>query len=100
LPKFQAAPAIFPNNDVKFDVNKRRAREFVNKMTEAIIWAQAKHTPSSEALRDRPGMVADEIKWFAYHDQDCGKLYGMLPLIRGMPITLLDHIDRSPEKLL
>jgi hypothetical protein len=45
-------------------------------------------------------MVADKIKWFSHHNQDCGKLYGMLPLIRGMPITLLDHIDRSPEKLL
>ena len=32
------------------------------------------------------------------HDRESGDLYGMLPLVRGMPVALTDHIDRSREK--
>ena len=32
------------------------------------------------------------------HDKDCGGLYGMLLLAKGMLVALTDHIDRNPEK--
>ena len=32
-----------------------------------------------------------------YHDKDIGALYGMMPLVRGMPMSLTDHVDRNPK---
>ena len=32
--------------------------------------------------------------------ETAGDLYGMLPLIEGMPVMLTDHVDRSPDKML
>ena len=94
------APVVFPNNDVKYDVNKRRARRFAHSRGEAITWVQAKDKPSLDTLRERPNAAAEKLRWLTYHDQDCNKLYGMLPLVRGMPVALTDHIDRNPKKLL
>ena len=44
------------------------------------------------------GFVAEQVKWLQCHDRECGDLYGMLPLIQGMPVATTDHIDRSPDK--
>ena len=38
--------------------------------------------------------------WLQRHDTYCGTLYGLLPLARGLPVALTDHVDRSPEKSL
>ena len=38
--------------------------------------------------------------WVQRHDKGCGTLYGLLPLARGLPVALTDHVDRSPEKSL
>ena len=62
------------------------------------MYSVAKDKPSQDALRERPGLIADKIKWLQRHDRECGDLYGMLPLIHGMPVATTDHIDRSPEK--
>ena len=32
------------------------------------------------------------------HDRESGDLYGMLPLIKGMPVAMTDHIDRNIDK--
>ena len=50
--KFMAAPAIFANNDVKYDANKTRARAFAAATSALITYAVAKDTPSEEALRE------------------------------------------------
>jgi hypothetical protein len=50
--KFCGAPAIFANNDIKYDVNKRRAQVFATKTGHKITWVPAKDTPTVEALRD------------------------------------------------
>ena len=34
------------------------------------------------------------------HDRESGDLYGLLPLARGLPVALTDHIDRSADKQL
>ena len=36
--RFLAAPAIFPNNDVKYDVNKLRAGKFAERVEQPITW--------------------------------------------------------------
>ena len=38
--------------------------------------------------------------WLNRHDKDCGSLYGMLPLVKNMPVALEDHLDQNPEKQL
>ena len=91
------APAIFANNDVKYDANKTRARSFAAQHCSLITYAVAKDTPSEETLREKPGIAADKVKWLQRHDRESGDLYGMLPLIHRMPVALTDHIDRNPD---
>ena len=91
------APAIFANNDVKYDANKTRAQAFAAATSALITYAVAKDTPSEETLREKPGIAADKVKWLQRHDRESGDLYGMLPLIHRMPVALTDHIDRNPD---
>ena len=45
--------------------------------------------------------IADEKEvWLSRHDRDCAGLYGTLPLAKGMPMLLTEHLDRSPDKSL
>ena len=96
--KFSKAIAIFAHNDVKYDTNKTRAKLFAARQSEGIVYSVAKDTPSQDALRERPGLQTEKIKWLQRHDRECGDLYGCLPLIHGMPVATTDHIDRSPDK--
>ena len=91
--RFATATAVFPNNDVKYDANKQRARLHAQRCTTPITWVQAKDDPSAQTLQDRPNITVDKKKWLSYHDKDCGALYGMLPLVKGMPVALTDHIS-------
>ena len=88
---------MFPNNDVKYDANKQRARLHAQRSGTPITWVQAKDDPSAQTLQDRPNITAEKKKWLSYHDKDCGALYGMLPLVKGMPVALTDHISRHPK---
>ena len=97
--KFITAPAIFPNNDIKYEVTKTRARIFAATREQAITWSQAKDFPFSAALSEKPCIVQEKLEWLKRHDRDCGDLYGMLPLAQGMPVVLADHIDRNPETI-
>ena len=94
------APAVFPNSDVKYEVNKKRALGYANKMKTGGMYCTAKDSPSHEALRIRPDLPAQKIAWLSRHDRESGDLYGILPLIKGMPVTMSDHIDRSEDKRL
>ena len=96
-PKFLKAPAIFPNNDIKYHVNKLRAQIFAARGSEACTWAPARGRPGTAALQDKPDIAAEKLAWLQRHDRDCADMYGMLLLIRNMPVALLDHIDRNPE---
>ena len=97
--KFVGAPAVFPNNDVKYEVNKKRALGYAKKKT-GVMYCPAKDRPSTEALRIRPDLPAQKIAWLNRHDRESGDLYGILPLIKGMPVAMSDHIDRSEDKRL
>jgi len=99
-PKFAVAPAIFANNDVKYDANKKRASLYGEIKKSAITWSCAKDTPSAEAMQERPDLMLQKLSWLQRHDRESGDLYGMLPLIVGMPVVLTDHLDRNPEKQL
>ena len=55
--KFVDAPAIFPNNDIKYDVNKQRARQYAQEHRLGVTWSQAKDKPLPKILQERPDLV-------------------------------------------
>ena len=59
--KFITAPAIFPNNDIKCEVNKHRAQVYAAATKQAITWSQAKDKPSSKVLSDKPKIVEERL---------------------------------------
>ena len=91
---FSSAPAIFPNNDTKYHVNKLRARLFAAQNGKVVNYAVARDKPSTETLKKRPGSATEKLAWLQRHDRESGDLYGMLPLIIGAPYALTDHVDR------
>ena len=40
-------------------------------------------------------MGQEKLEWLQKHDQECGGLYGILPICMGMPVRATDHIDRE-----
>ena len=59
---FIAAPAIFPNNDIKFEVHKIRAQLFAAENKRAITWSIAKDKPSNKIISEKMNPEAE--KWF------------------------------------
>ena len=65
-----------------------------------MTWSLAQDTPKHAEFQSRPYLKRDKEKWIHYHDKHCEKLYGMLPLAVGLPVMLVDHLDRNPAKQL
>jgi len=98
--RFRRAAVIFPNNNVKYDVNKQRAKEYAAETGQGITWACAHDSPCQRVIRGRRHLKEDKRRWLTWHDRDCGELYGMLPLVPDMPVMLQDHLSRSPKCVL
>ena len=47
-----------------------------------------------EAL-EKDALDAKKRQWLAFHDQKTGGIMGMLPLVKGLPVRLSDHVDRD-----
>ena len=62
------------------------------------MYCIANDMPSNYALRERSDIPARKIEFVSRHDRESGDLYGILPLIKGMPVAMTDHIDRSIDK--
>ena len=62
------------------------------------MYCPAKDTPSTEALRLRQDLPSQNISWLNRHDRESGNVYGMLPLMIGMPVAATEHINRSYDK--
>ncbi len=58
--KFQVAPAIVPNNSVKYDINKIRAHEYAASSGEGIAWCRAHDKPSQRVLQGRVHLQRDK----------------------------------------
>ena len=95
---FHKAPLIVPNNDVKAHTNIERSREYAESAQKAIVWSQAKDVASASVLQTKPMTSETELQWLQRHDKESGDLYGMLPLVEGMPDMLAGHLDRNPAK--
>ena len=98
--EFVDGPDVFANNDIEYETNKLRAKVLAAKQNKAVTYCPAKDIPTSEALRERPDWPAQKLSWLQRHDRESGDLYGIVTLIKGMPVALTDHIDRSIDKQL
>ena len=98
--RFLEAPSIFPNNDIKCEVNKLRAQIFAAETQQALTWSIAKDKPSNRVLSEKMNITEEKEVWLSRHDRDCAGLYGTLPLAKGLPMMLTEHLDRNPEKSL
>ena len=92
---FAAANAILPTNAVKYHVNKLRAQEWAKQHQERIRYAIGQDRISSAALREKPDLMNEKLEWLQRHDQECGGLYGVLPICMGLPVRATDHLDRA-----
>ena len=88
------AKAIFATNAVKYHVNKLRAQEWASKHGQQLQCAIARDRISSAALQEQPDLGREKLAWLHRHDQECGGLYGVLPLCVGMPVTATSHLAR------
>ena len=79
-------------------MNKLRAVFYSAASNQGLTWCQAKDKASAKVLNDRPEIREEKVTWLQRHDKDCGGLYGMVPLAKGMPVALTDHVDRNPQK--
>jgi len=69
---------------VKYHVNKLRAKAWAAETGQVLHHAIAKDRISSAALREKPDLGKEKLTWLQRHDQDCGSLYGVLPLCMGI----------------
>ena len=53
-----------------------------------MTWSLAQDTPRHAEFQTSPYLQRDK------------ELYGMLPLVVGLPVCLIDHLDRNPDKQL
>ena len=49
-------------------------------------------------MRLRQDLPAQKVSWLNRHDRESGDLYGMIPLLVGMPVAVTEHIHRSYDK--
>ena len=98
--EFSDAISIVANNDLKYDICKRKAAEYARNTGQRLLWCPALDIAASHAVQKKPNLPAEKKTWLTYHDKKCGGLYGMLPLVKGMRVSLTTHIDRSEKALL
>ena len=93
-----SALAVLANNDIKHDVNNMRAQSLASSTNTGIMYCAARNHPILDALRARLDLPTKKLEWLNRHDCETGDLYGVLPLMKGMPVAMTDHIDRSIDK--
>ena len=60
--KFAEAPFICPNNDVRYEVNKRRAQAHAAKTRQRTMWCPAKDRPSLRVAVANAGYGSSEVE--------------------------------------
>ena len=68
--RFFTSPAVFPNNDSKYDVNKKRSLNFAASQHEGIMYCIAQDKPSAAALRERPDLPERKLEFLSRRDRE------------------------------
>lgn len=95
-PTFINAPCIFPNRNMAFHANKTRGINSANLQEKCICWVHAIDKALHHAMITEPDQCMQKDRWLTYHDAATSNYYGLLPLFPGMPIQIIDHINRHP----
>ena len=90
-------PTAVPNNDVRYEINKLRAQMFAKRRGLQLLWCPAKDRVTIDALREDCSLSSKKKDWLQRHDRQCGDLTSMLPFVVGLPLILMEHMDRSAE---
>ena len=101
--KFKHAYAIVPNNDLQTEICKYGTAKWAREHGQPVLWCAAVDTISGHSRYlsdDAERKRANKVKWLSLHHQKCGGLFGVVPLVRGMPVHLTQHVDRSDKALL
>ena len=97
--KFINGVAVFETHDIEYAVNQIRAQAFAYKEKGEITWSVAKDCPTRDALCISPQLQSN-LQWLKRVDMKYAGLYGLLPLLKNMPVAVTEHIDRGAEKLI
>ena len=54
---------FFPNNDIKYEVNKLRAAFYSAASNQGLTWCQAKDKASAKVLNDKPEIREEKVTW-------------------------------------
>ena len=93
---FSSAKMIVATNDLKYAINKQHAILYASSNKRHLTWCPAFDRPTTDNITKTDADT--RIRWLQYHDRWNANLYGMLPLVQGLPIALTEHIDRSVQK--
>ena len=94
--QFRHAISIVANNDLKSEICKRGAAQYARDTGQPILWCQADDRATEKSgLLDDTSLRTRKLAWLSKHAKDTGGLFGMLPLVRGTPVHLTTHIDRT-----
>ena len=93
--EFENVPCAVPNNDMRYEINKQRARLYAARHHYQLVWCPARDRVRLEALREDPSLVLKKQEWLRRHDRQCGDLLGMLPLVHMMSMVLTEHINKE-----
>ena len=99
-PKFKKAIAIVANNDLKYEICKVRAAAHARETKQRIVRSPAMDYAMVECLSTDPALTKKKEEWLQLHKKKCAGLWGMVPLVKGMRVALIDHLDRSDKCLL
>ena len=94
---FPKAPALYSFNIPRYFAIQIRAREFAKQNKLQLCWCYAHDTPLHPGDCELPqeALDAKRRRWLTRHDQDTANITSILPLAVGMPMRLLDSIDRE-----
>ena len=73
------------------EICKRGACKYAREHGIPVLWAQGIDIAKSDALVGKPDLHKDKVMWLQRHDRECGGLYGMLPLVRGMKVIIFKY---------
>ena len=98
-PPYSAAPALYIFSVPRYFSSQLRAREFAKQNNVQLSWCYAKDVPLHPGDRE---LKADSLQeklfsWLRRHDQETCHLPRILPLAVGMPVRLLESVDREKQ---
>ena len=94
---FDTAPGLYLFNVPRYETILLRAREYARANDLPLHWFYAQDVPQHREDRELPEeeLRKKRFRWLENHDQKTKHLCSVCPLAKGLPMKLLDNIDRK-----